>query len=106
MLQFIYSGKVDRLKQNSRELLAAADIYQLSHLKSMCEDELAKELSVENAVEILLLADLHSSHQFKSKIIHFINSNSAAVSKTGDWTSMIKTRPGLIAEIYARCMHM
>lgn len=45
----------------------------LERLKVMCEDALCSNLSVENAAEILILADLHSADQLKTQAVDFIN---------------------------------
>lgn len=47
--------------------------YALERLKVMCEDALCTSLSVENAAEILILADLHSADQLKTQAVDFIN---------------------------------
>lgn len=55
--------------------LPAPDLFQyaLERLKVMCEDALCTSLSVENAAEILILADLHSADQLKTQAVDFIN---------------------------------
>lgn len=47
--------------------------YALDRLKVMCEEALCTSLSVENAAEVLILADLHSADQLKAQAIDFIN---------------------------------
>lgn len=47
--------------------------YALERLKVMCEEALCSNLSIENAAEILILADLHSADQLKAQAIDFIN---------------------------------
>lgn len=47
--------------------------YALERLKVMCEEALCTNLSIENAAEILILADLHSADQLKAQAIDFIN---------------------------------
>jgi speckle-type POZ protein len=39
----------------------------------MCEEALCTNLSIDNAAEILILADLHSADQLKAQAIDFIN---------------------------------
>lgn len=64
------------------DLLAAADKYALERLKVMCEDALCSNLSVENAAEILILADLHSADQLKTQAVDFINYHASDVLET------------------------
>lgn len=47
------------------DLFEVADEYALEELKLMCEDALYLGLSVENAVEVLLHADLHCAESMK-----------------------------------------
>lgn len=47
--------------------------YALDRLKVMCEEALCSSLWIENACEVLVLADLHSADQLKTHAIDFIN---------------------------------
>jgi len=47
--------------------------YALERLKVMCEEALCNNLSIDNAADILILADLHSADQLKVQTIEFIN---------------------------------
>ncbi|KAK9686477.1 MATH domain [Popillia japonica] len=101
MLRFIYTGKASNLEKMADDLLAAADKYALERLKVMCEEALCTNLSIENAAEILILADLHSADQLKAQAIDFINTRHATdVMETPGWKSMIQTHPHLIAEAF------
>lgn len=73
MLRFIYTGKATNLEKMADDLLAAADKYALERLKVMCEEALCTSLAIENAADILILADLHSADQLKAQAIDFIN---------------------------------
>lgn len=73
MVCFIYTRKATKPHRMLHDLLAAADKYHLEHLKVMCEEALSSNLSTENAVEILILADLHSVHQLKTQALDFIH---------------------------------
>ncbi|XP_044762351.1 speckle-type POZ protein B isoform X2 [Coccinella septempunctata] len=100
MLRFIYTGKASNLEKMADDLLAAADKYALERLKVMCEEALCTNLSVDNAAEILILADLHSADQLKAQAIDFINTHATDVMDTPGWKSMIQTHPHLIAEAF------
>ncbi|CDQ59299.1 unnamed protein product [Oncorhynchus mykiss] len=77
-----------------------ASQYALERLKVMCEDALCTSLSVENAAEILILADLHSADQLKTQAVDFINYHAAEVMETAGWKSMVASHPHLVAEAY------
>ncbi|KAL6953836.1 hypothetical protein U1Q18_046966 [Sarracenia purpurea var. burkii] len=67
MLRYIYTGNVEKLDELAGDLLEAADKYDLGKLKTMCENALISNLSVDSAAETLALADLHHANELKSK---------------------------------------
>ena len=77
---FIYTDEV--FKQTRHEdyflenVLAAADKYALTSLKSRCEKRLVQEkLSVGNAPRILMLSHIHSAAELKEDVINFMAAN-------------------------------
>lgn len=100
MLRFIYTGKTNNLEKMADDLLAAADKYAMERLKVMCEEALCANLSIENAADVLILADLHSAEQLKAQAIDFINIHATDVMETPAWKSMITSHPHLIAEAF------
>nr|CAD7444393.1 unnamed protein product [Timema bartmani] len=100
MLRFIYTGKATNLEKMADDLLAAADKYALERLKVMCEEALCTNLSIDNAADTLILADLHSADQLKAQAIDFINTHPTEVMDTSGWKCMIQTHPHLIAEAF------
>ncbi|XP_011881721.1 PREDICTED: speckle-type POZ protein A-like [Vollenhovia emeryi] len=99
MLRFIYTGKAMNLEKMADGLLAASDKYQLNTLKVFCQEALCKSLTIENAAEILILAELHSADQLKAKAIDFINTYTDVMDTAG-FKSMKKSYPHLIIEAY------
>ncbi|XP_028847217.1 speckle-type POZ protein-like [Denticeps clupeoides] len=73
ILIYIYWGKAPNIRQMAIKLLAAADMYLLDRLKSMCEDILCSCLTVDNAAETLILGDLHQVQHIKNDAVTFIN---------------------------------
>ncbi|XP_053616075.1 speckle-type POZ protein-like [Plodia interpunctella] len=99
VLMFIYSDKTPKVDEIPEKLLAAADYYQLSRLKSLCEEALHKRLTVENAIETLQLADLHSANELKQSTLEFIKDGQARlITKTEGWANVQSVQ--LIKRIY------
>lgn len=96
MLRFIYSGRSSGIDKIADLLLAAADKvtrfelhitlfffsvfivcvclkYALDRLKALCEESLCNNMDIDNVVDTLVLADLHSASQLKSQAMDFIN---------------------------------
>ena len=47
------------------ELLVAADRYDLSGLKKLCENSLVEGLTIDNVLDLLVLADTHNAEDLK-----------------------------------------
>ena len=100
VLRFVYTGKVLNLDEMADSLLAAAEKYQLIRLKAMCEKTLLENLSIQNASDMLVFADLHKADQLKTQIIDFINANAKDVIKTAKFKTLMDTHSRLIAEVF------
>ncbi|XP_045453408.1 speckle-type POZ protein-like [Melitaea cinxia] len=104
VLTFIYSDKAPSVDDTPEKLLAAADYYQLSRLKSLCEEALHKKLTVENAIETLQLADIHSAKILKKLTLEFIKDGQAKlITKTEGWSKVKSV--DLIKTIYEYIMN-
>jgi speckle-type POZ protein len=53
-------------------LLAAADLYNLDRLKTLCESRLCEEINTENVATTLALAEQHHYPQLKAICLKFI----------------------------------
>ena len=99
-LRYLYSGEVDQLDEMCLDLFTAADKYDVQPLRELCLQHMTKNISVDNAVEVLALAERHSIESIKSKTLQFINKNVLNVSTTDAWTDLIKCYPHLVRELF------
>ncbi|XP_065202488.1 speckle-type POZ protein-like [Planococcus citri] len=99
MLRYIYTGKCENIRELADDLLTAANKYGLSGLEKMCMKTLCKNLTIENAANMLLLADKHHANELKPKIIRFIAEKYVQVSNTTDWKHIARTKPEYIHEV-------
>ncbi|KAL9890785.1 protein roadkill-like [Glossina fuscipes fuscipes] len=99
MLTYIYTGKVSYLNDIALDLITAADKYALGSLKTICENSLCVDPSIENAAETLILADLHKADQLKAKIITFIKAHIDEFMETEGWQQMRATHSRLAEEL-------
>ena len=90
MLAYLYTGSAPHMDTLVKELFDVADRYELSQLFAMCEDKLLLEMSVENAMELLILADMHNSSYLKKACLNYIYCNSASVRSTSQWKELKK----------------
>jgi len=99
VLRFMYTGNCN-VEISPSEILAAADRYELLRLRTLCEEHLCSNLTVENAAEMLVIADLHNASQLKTTCIDFINTHAPEVTETVGWTHMVASHSPLVAETY------
>ena len=70
------------------DLLAAADKYDVQPLREICMRHMAKNISVENAVDVLALAGRYDVEPIKIQAKQFITNNIANVVETKSWNSL------------------
>jgi hypothetical protein len=80
MLEYIYTGEVKSLPALASELLQISDKYDQQGLKKECEKTLAKNLTVENATELLSLACQHNAIELKYQLICFMTIGTSIIS--------------------------
>ncbi|OXU30755.1 hypothetical protein TSAR_013221 [Trichomalopsis sarcophagae] len=93
LLRFMYTGQVD--------LLAAADMYHLDILKSMCGKALIETLSLQNLPDILKILDRHETyHSLLESTLEFLAYNGKEVADLENFDDFIKQlSPPLLAKI-------
>ncbi|XP_057341561.1 speckle-type POZ protein-like [Microplitis mediator] len=87
MLKFIYTDQVTDIDGDAKELLKAANKYQLQTLKKLCEESLCKSITIVNAVEIMVLADENNARQLLDYAINFIANNAGSFINPGSLNS-------------------
>ena len=93
-LRYLYSGEVDQLAEMYLELFAAADKYDVQSLRKTCIQHMAKNISVDNTLDVLALAERHSIEPLKSLALQFIKTNIANVVESDSWTSLLSNHRG------------
>lgn len=81
------------------KLLAAADKYDLSRLRRMCESHLCKDISVNSVCRALALADRYHASELKSVCLRFAAENLAAVMRSDGFEYLKENRPALQSEL-------
>jgi speckle-type POZ protein len=74
LLEWIYTDKVVDLDNGdtAKALLPAAEKYLLQDLKIDCEISIAKKMTVESAIEDLILADMYNATILKEAATKFV----------------------------------
>jgi BTB/POZ domain len=80
LLYYLYNNRLPD-DANLMDLLPVADQYELTRLEAMCVDGLDANVTDDNYVELLRLADLYSIKHLKDRVIEYIATNSVRLTK-------------------------
>ncbi len=98
-LRFIYAGKVNNLERLAKELLPVAHKYKLNSLTDLCTSHLCTNMSAENVLESLNLAELYKIQRLKESAIEFIVYNGPGVAKRPELDIIVDLRPDTFLKI-------
>ncbi|XP_057317942.1 speckle-type POZ protein B-like [Microplitis mediator] len=99
ILEFIYTDNIDDLDANAECLLESANKYQLLKLKSLCEKSLSKSASIDNAIQLMILADLYDANQLFEYVLEFIIKSIEDVIKTPEYRELEESYPLLFSKL-------
>lgn len=71
-LRFCYTGKVENLDEIARELIYAAEKYQIEGLKIDCIKNIFSTLAADNVVESIVISDQLNIHELFDACVNFI----------------------------------
>lgn len=91
LLHFVYTNEAPNLDKMAKDLFVAADKYDLQQLKKMCEKALCVNLSIETAIDTLILAERYGANQLKAYTESFIHNHVNDVKETKSWGEATKS---------------
>ncbi|XP_049796575.1 poly [ADP-ribose] polymerase tankyrase-1-like isoform X2 [Schistocerca nitens] len=98
MVLFMYTETVPQQGSMAAELLEAAEKYNLPLLRKRCEEQLARDITVDNAAATAALAVLHRCPGLKTTAVEFVAGHPAVMATTG-WTQLLRGNADVAAEI-------
>lgn len=96
LLRYIYTGKVPKLQEQTQRLLMMSDKYDLTELKTLCEQALGANLTYHTAGEMLILADTYDAAQLRTHALQFILNNANEIMETDQWKVELVKYPHLL----------
>ena len=90
----------------TQHLLVAADRFDLSRLRAMCEARLCESVDVDTVANTLMLAELNHANALKRACMSFIAVNLSDVMGTEGYDDMIASCPHLASEILSSVAEM
>ena len=101
MLTHLYGGRIDNMEEKAGKLLAASDQYDLRLLKRECEELVCRGLNITNCLDLLVLADLHSTDILKPHVIKFVVENSREIVTLDKWREKLTAYPDVFADVFS-----
>jgi len=88
MLKWMHFSKVDNLDKISEDLYEAGYKYQIAPLMNVCTQAMSKNLSMENLLARVFLAEIYQIDELKNSIIRFVQkdrNNSQTLIASEEW---------------------
>ncbi|CAB0038960.1 unnamed protein product [Trichogramma brassicae] len=92
-LQFCYTDAVQNVELDAFGLLMLADHYDVKGLRWVCEKCLLAVMCAENAIDVMLVADLINDAKLLTKAMEYIKPRQEQVYKTSRHDEIMATRP-------------
>jgi len=101
LLRFIYRGHLeqDMLDKHAEAIFKAADYYEITNLKQLCEKSLMRKVTIGNMLEMLVLADMYKAPHLRDATKSLIVANSKELLKKRQWKEKLKDSGHLVFEI-------
>ncbi|KAJ8675259.1 hypothetical protein QAD02_011045 [Eretmocerus hayati] len=99
ILRFIYYKEVKGIQEYAKNLLAAALKYSMEPLKRICEEEVSKSVTCENAIEYLQMADQSELGELKKVVVEFVASNLKEISRSSSFAYLENMKSSLLFEL-------
>merc|ERR1711978_309987 len=72
----------------------------MGYLKRQCEENLCRTLTIDNCLDLLILADLHSTNILKPHVIKFVVENSREIVTQDKWKEKLVRYPDIFADVF------
>lgn len=99
VLEYLYTDNLDIQVESAMELFAAADLFDIPRLRSMCEQKMLQSIEPDNAATIFHAADELNAVLLRKKSLKFILKHFEQVSKSQAFEEMARTNVELVVEI-------
>lgn len=101
VLRFVYKNEIlpENVKPLTKEVLNAAEMFQLESLKKYCVHDLLENVEWRNAVQMLVLSDTFSLSELKEKSICIVVENYDKIKSENEWVELVNTNASLALQV-------
>lgn len=100
MLHFLYTDSLEDVQwETAFNLYYAGEKYDIRLLKVICASFLKRKLSTSNAVNVLVLAEMHQDSNLKTSAVNFILLHDKEIFDSYAWEVLANSNPRLSVEV-------
>ncbi len=91
LIYFIYTDMLSpsfNLEENVVPLFAASMQFEIKGVTKICENVFINKLNIDNAIQVLKVADTYSSKSLKDQVFQFIAQNAQSIKKQKDFLEL------------------
>ena len=106
LLHYIYSGRISTplTEYTARPLFVAADKYDVEDLRNECILFLLSSIRIDNAISLMVWANLHSVDELKNAALTFTARHGKQICLMKDWDELTKNYPELSVLVVRRIL--
>ena len=106
VLFYFYHGNVQDIEMINTDLIRAADKYEVVGLMDICAKYLESNLSLENALDILVTAELTNQKGLFDSAAKFVRKNQGKMNETGAYKEMFEKDPKLVLTVMSKMFNI
>lgn len=90
-LEYLYSGKIEDISfNNALHLYRTSNKYNVNELKTFCTKYMMQNITLENVLDVVILADVYDETKLFSVAQEFFNENFKQIVNSCEWESLLK----------------
>ena len=106
MMYFVYNDSVLDEKMINSDLLRLAEKYNVKSLVEYCVEHLEENLSLENALDVLVASHLTNQKSLFDATSNFVYANKENLVKTESWKEIMEANPKLANDVVMTMLNM
>ena len=106
MMYFVYNDSVLDEKMINSDLLRLAEKYNVKSLVEYCVEHLEENLSLENALDVLVASHLTNQKSLFDATSNFVYANKENLVKTESWKEIMEVNPKLANDVVMTMLNM
>ena len=104
LLYYLYHEQFKDVKMINPNLLIAADKYNVCGLLDECSMYFEANLSLQNALDVLVAAELTNQKDLFEAASRFVGKNIGSLNKSSAYEEILKNNPTIIANVFSKML--